>query len=246
MLIALIADIHANMLALRACLDRVTALRAEKIVFLGDLVGYGAEPEETVETIRSLHERGATVIRGNHDQAAFSARDDMNETARLAIQWTRENLSDAAKNYLASLPMTAEENGCLYVHAEASAPASWKYVTSPVEARASLAATHAAITFCGHVHVPALYCVSATGKLTVHAPTTDVAVPTGIHRQWLAVIGSAGQPRDGNPAAAFATYDTAERILTFRRVSYDAESAAARVRDAGLPDVLAQRLLRGR
>jgi diadenosine tetraphosphatase ApaH/serine/threonine PP2A family protein phosphatase len=96
------------------------------------------------------------------------------------------------------------------------------------------------------VHVPALYCLSATGRLITHTPVTDVAVPVGSHRRWLAVLGSAGQPRDGNPAAAFATYDTDTASLTFHRVPYDVETAASLVRQAGLPDALAARLLRGR
>jgi diadenosine tetraphosphatase ApaH/serine/threonine PP2A family protein phosphatase len=246
MLIALIADVHANNIALQACLARIANLGAGKIVFLGDLVGYGAEPEDVVETVRFLSQKGAIVVKGNHDHAIASPRVQMNDTARRAIDWTREHLSSGAKAFLAALPMTAEENGCLYVHADASAPERWNYVTGPAAARASIEATTAALTFCGHVHVPALYCLSPTGRLITHTPVTDVAVPVGSHRRWLAVLGSAGQPRDGNPAAAFATYDTDTNSLTFHRVPYDVEAAASLVRQAGLPDALAARLLRGR
>jgi len=246
MLIALIADVHANQLALQACLERVKNLAVDRLVFLGDLVGYGADPGEVINTVRSLQERGAIVIKGNHDHAVSDPREQMNKRARQAIDWTRERLSFADKAYLAGLPMRATQDDVLYVHAEASEPAAWHYVTGPVQARASLEATTAIYTFCGHVHVPALYCLSAAGKLIAHTPVSEVSVPVGSHRQWLAVIGSAGQPRDGNPAAAFATFDTNSKILTFRRVPYDVDAQVARVRRAGLPDVLAVRLLEGK
>jgi diadenosine tetraphosphatase ApaH/serine/threonine PP2A family protein phosphatase len=246
MLIALIADVHANQLALQACLERVQNLAVDRLVFLGDLVGYGPDPREVINTVRSLQERGAIVIKGNHDHAVSGPREQMNDRARQAIDWTRKRLSLAEKAYLAELPMTATQDDILYVHADASDPAAWNYVTGPAEARASLEATTATYTFCGHVHVPALYCLSAAGKLTAHRPVSEVSVPVGSHRQWLAVIGSAGQPRDGNPAAAFATFDTNSNILTFRRVPYDVDAQVARVRRAGLPDVLAVRLLVGK
>lgn len=246
MLIALIADVHANKLALQACLERAKNLAVDRLVFLGDLVGYGPEPGEVINTVRSLQERGAIVIKGNHDHAVSDPREQMNKSARQVIEWTRKRLGFADKAFLAELPMTAMQDDILYVHAEASEPAAWRYVTGAVEARTSLEATTATYTFCGHVHVPALYCLSPAGKLVAHTPISEVSVPVGSHRQWLAVIGSAGQPRDGNPAAAFATFDTNSKILTFRRVPYDVDAQVARVRRAGLPDVMAVRLLVGK
>ena len=246
MLIALIADVHANQLALLACLERAKNLAVDRLVFLGDLVGYGPDPGEVINTVRSLQERDAIVIRGNHDHAVSDPHEQMNKSARQVIDWTRKRLGFADKAYLAELPMTVTQDDALYVHAEASEPAAWHYVTGPVQARTSLEATTATYTFCGHVHVPALYCLSAAGKLIAHKPVSEVSVPVGSHRRWLAVIGSAGQPRDGNPAAAFATFDTNSKILTFRRVPYDVDAQVARVRRAGLPDVMAVRLLVGK
>lgn len=246
MLIGLIADVHANQLALQACLERVESLAVDRLVFLGDLVGYGPDPGEVINTVRPLQERGAIVIRGNHDLAVSDPREQMNDRARQVIDWTRERLSFEDKAWLAGLPMAATQDDILYVHADASDPAAWHYVTGPVEARTSLEATTAIYTFCGHVHVPALFCLSAAGKLIAHTPISEVSVPVGSHRHWLAVIGSAGQPRDGNPAAAFATFDTNSKILTFRRVPYDVDAQVARVRRAGLPDVMAVRLLVGK
>ncbi len=246
MLIALFADIHANQLALLACLERAENLGADKLVFLGDLVGYGPDPEKVIETVRPLHERGAVVVKGNHDHAVNEPREAMNERARQAIDWTRDRLNSDDKAYLEALPMTATDGENLYVHADASAPSAWIYVTDPELARRSLKASPATYTFCGHTHVPALYCLSATDKLTAHAPIAEVGVPVGSHRRWLAVIGAVGQPRDGNPAAAFATFDTNSKNLTFHRAPYDVDAQVSRVRRAGLPDVLAVRLLVGR
>lgn len=245
MLLALISDIHANDLAFAACLRQCDLLRVDRIVMLGDFVGYGAEPEAVVRRAAALVEQGAIAVLGNHDQAIESRSLQMNDTARRAIEWTRPQLSAEGRKFLSGLPLKQEMGDLLFVHAEASAPQRWTYVITAAEAHASLAAAKARVTFCGHVHVPQLYCLTATGKVVPHRPATDTPLPLAPQRQWLAVIGSAGQPRDGNPAAAFATFDTASRELTYRRAPYDAEVAAAKVRAAGLPESLAVRLLQG-
>ena len=134
----------------------------------------------------------------------------------------------------------------LYVHADASDPKHWIYVQSITEAATSLSATSAAISFCGHVHKPALYTMSATAKMTSFTPKTGAAIPLTPGRHWLAVLGSVGQPRDGNPAAAYLILDTTRNELTFCRAPYDTEAAAAAIRAKGLPTSLAERLLVGR
>ncbi len=162
------------------------------------------------------------------------------------IEWTRGELAADHKHWLAQLRMHVHEGDLLFVHASADRPHNWSYVTDGEMARASLAATDAAVTLVGHVHVPALYCVSTTAKLIAHRPVSNVELPLSTMRRWLAVVGSCGQPRDNNPAAAFAIYDTERRGITFRRAPYDADAACQRIRAAGLPDVLAVRLLVGR
>ena len=245
MIIALLADIHANKLALEACLAQARALGAGQLVFLGDLAGYGPEPEAVVSSVRQLCERGAVAVMGNHDHAAIGGASRMNGDARCAITWTQSQLSPESHSFLSRLPMTVTDDDRLYVHADASNPANWNYVEGPDDARRSLTATASRVTFCGHTHQPAMYGISDTGKLVTHRPVTNVAVPLLARRRWLAVIGSAGQPRDGNPAAAFATYNTVSGMLTYRRASYDAETAALNIRASGLPDRLAERLLAG-
>jgi len=244
-LLAVFADIHANRPAFAACLEAARVRGAERIILIGDYVGYGADPEWAVDTVARLVDDGAIAVRGNHDQAIGTPSETMNAEAQVAIEWTRGRLDVAQRQFLANLPMMLAEDDRLYVHSEASNPARWRYVRSTTDAARSIAATEARITFCGHIHRPALYSMSVTAKMTSFVPTTGVPVQLLGGRHWLAVIGSVGQPRDGNPAASFATYDTASREITYCRVPYDIEAAAKRILDNGLPVWLADRLLVG-
>jgi diadenosine tetraphosphatase ApaH/serine/threonine PP2A family protein phosphatase len=244
-LIALLADIHANREAYETCLAAATEAGAGRLVILGDIVGYGADPEWCVDKTRELLAAGAIVIRGNHDQAASQSGQSMTEHTRLGIEWTRNQLGTDARQFLGVLPMSVEEEDRLYVHADASAPAQWRYVLDAESARRHLLACKSRISFCGHTHRPALHCLSAAGKITCFTPNAPDPIPLPQHRRWLAVMGSVGQPRDGNPAAAFGLYDTDARSIRFLRVPYDIETAARKVRAAGLPDSLATRLMTG-
>ena len=246
MRLALFADIHANRQAFAACLEAARANGAERFVCLGDYVGYGADPEWTVETVMGLVEQGALAVRGNHDTAVSSSAESMNAEAQAAIEWTRGRLSAPERRFLSELPLTRQEDNCLYVHSDASQPARWRYVRSAADAGRSLIATDAHITFCGHIHRPALYSMSVTGKMTSFIPISGVKVQLLPGRRWLAVLGSVGQPRDGDPAACFAMFDTASREITYCRVPYDVDAAAARIRGNGLPPSLADRLFVGR
>ncbi len=245
-LLAVFADIHANRQAFSACLDFARAHGAERMICLGDYVGYGADPEWTVETVMNLVEKGALAVRGNHDSAVGTLAETMNAEAQAAIEWTRGRLSVAQRRFLAELPLTLQEDDRLYVHSEASSPAKWHYVQSTADAGRSLLATAAHVTFCGHIHRPALYSMSVTGKMTNFVPTSGVTVQLLAGRRWLTVLGSVGQPRDGDPAASFAMFDTSSREITYCRVPYDVDTAAKRIRENGLPPWLADRLSVGR
>ncbi len=246
MRLALFADIHANRQAFAACLDAARANGAERFICLGDYVGYGADPEWTVDTVMGLVEQGALAVRGNHDTAVGSSAESMNAEAQAAIEWTRGRLSAPERKFLSELPLTRQEDDRLYVHSDASQPAKWRYVRSTADAGRSLIATDAHITFCGHIHRPALYSMSVTGKMTSFVPISGVKVQLLSGRRWLAVLGSVGQPRDGEAAACFAMFDTVCRELTYCRVPYDVDAAAARIRENGLPPSLADRLFVGR
>lgn len=246
MLLALFADIHANRQAFSACLGFARGRGAERIICLGDYVGYGADPEWTVDTVMDLVDKGALAVRGNHDNAVAVFSENMNAEAQAAIEWTKCQLSAAQRRFLAELPLTIEEDDRLYVHSEASSPAKWRYVLSTADAGRSLMATEAHVTFCGHVHKPALYSISVTGKMTSFVPTPGVTVKLLRGRRWLTIVGSVGQPRDGDPAASFAMFDTNSREITWCRVPYDIDTAAKRIRENGLPLWLADRLSVGR
>ena len=246
MLIALFADVHANRQAFEACLAHARDQGAERIVLLGDYVGYGGDPEWVMQRVMDLAAEGATLVLGNHDAAIGGSADGMNVEARVAIEWTRTELGKPARDFLAALPLTQSADDRLYVHSEASDPKKWTYVTGTLEAANSLSATQAHVTFCGHIHKPALYSLSSTAKMTSFTPTAGAGVPLLPGRRWLAVLGSVGQPRDGDPAAAYAIFDTERGELTYLRVPYDVEGAAARIRKQGLPIWLAVRLSQGK
>jgi len=245
MLIALMSDIHANREAFSACLAHAADAGAERYIFLGDYVGYGADPAWAVDTVMDYVARGATAVLGNHDAAISAAPVDMSEIAWAAIEWTRPRLDSAQRKFLDRLPLTVEEGERLYVHASAWASEAWHYVTDSSEALRSLEATSCRLTFCGHVHVPEVYHLSAAGKVGAVIPVPDVGITLLPQRRWLAVIGAVGQPRDGEPAACYAMLDDRRRMLTYVRVPYDVAEAARKVREAGLPSILSLRLEQG-
>jgi diadenosine tetraphosphatase ApaH/serine/threonine PP2A family protein phosphatase len=241
--LALIADLHANREAVTAVLAHAAAQGVDRHAFLGDFVGYGADPGWVVDQVRALIAAGAVAVRGNHDAAVVHGpQPAMVADARAVVAWTRERLAPDQIAFLAGLPLSHAEGDMLLVHANAWAPAEWAYLQSRAEAMKSLQATDRRFTFCGHVHTPRLYHLTSTGKGGEFVPVAGVAIPLSAHRRWLAIAGSAGQPRDGDPAACYAIFETEEPVLTFHRVPYDDATAAAKIRAAGLPDSLAERL----
>jgi diadenosine tetraphosphatase ApaH/serine/threonine PP2A family protein phosphatase len=244
--LAIFADIHANRQAFAACLDAARTKGAERIVCLGDIVGYGGDPEWALDMVMELAAQGAPVVLGNHDNAIATSAESMNGEAQAAIEWTRGRLSAPQRQFLAGLPYTVEDETRLYVHSEASNPPRWRYVRDAADAGRSMIATSAHVTFCGHIHRPALYSMSATAKMTSFVPVTGVPVQLLRGRQWLAVLGSVGQPRDSNPAASFVMFDTEKYEITYCRAPYDIKAAAERILANGLPPWLAERLFMGR
>lgn len=246
MRLALLADLHANRRALEACLDHARERNADRLVFLGDYVGYGPEPQEVVERVMAAVERGAVAVAGNHDHAVAGTRESMTSDAETAMAWTRGQLDASARDFLATLPMRFEDGPRLYVHASPQTYPEWIYVSDPSAARRALEASRSQTVFCGHTHLAALHGITATGQLVSFHPVPGVPIPLPRHRRWLTVVGSAGQPRDGDPKAAYALLDTDRCEITHYRVPYDAEAAALAVLQAGLPPSLAARLRKGR
>ena len=245
MLWALFADVHANLEALEACMEDARQRGAQRYALLGDLVGYGADPAAVTELAMGLSASGALGVKGNHDQAIEGSAAYLNDTARAAIEWTRRNLESRHRDYLAQLPLIAREDEMCFVHASADAPHRWHYVDGTAAAWRSTQATNAVFTFCGHVHDQGLYFERPGGGMGAFRPVPGTAIPVGRHRRWLAIAGSVGQPRDGNPAAAYVLFDAAREMLTFHRVAYDHATAAAKIEKSGLPQHLAYRVRKG-
>lgn len=246
MKIALITDLHANREAVESVLAHAKSQGVQRYAFLGDFVGYGADPGWVVDRIREFVAQGAVAVMGNHDAAvAQGPLPTMIPEARQVVEWTCARLSPEQIAFLAALPMQVADADRLYVHANAFAPSDWMYVVGRAEAVRSLQATDARFTFCGHVHDPKLFHLSGTGKVGDFVPSSGMPIPLSEQRRWLVIPGSAGQPRDGNPAACYATFETQGSTLTYHRVPYDVESAGAKIRAAGLPQRLASRLQHG-
>lgn len=236
MLIAFVADIHANRQAFEAVLSHAEAAGAKRFVFLGDHVGYGADPVWTVETLMRLTAEGAVAILGNHDVAAATGVPDttMGSGGVASTAWTHSQLSDGARAFLASLPLQVRDGERLYVHTEASAPGEWRNARNAEAAARSMAATDARVTLCGHTHKAMVYGLTATAKMNAFEPATSTAVPLQGWRRWHVTVGTAGRLAAGKDAA-YVLYDTAKGEAVFLRVPYDWAAAEEAIRAAGLP-----------
>lgn len=255
MRIALFTDIHANREALSACMAHARQQGADQFGFLGDLIGYGGDPGWVLDTVMHHVERGAVALLGNHDvavcdqlkaegkPAAPATVRQMHAEALEAVMWTCSQLSPAHADFLGQLPYSVERGDVLFVHATAHQPKQWEYIRTPAEAERSFQATAARVTFCGHVHKPALYRLNGENKVAGMAPKDGARFRLDPAHRYLAIPGACGQPRDGNCSACYAMYDDASGELRYFRVPYDFGAAARRVIAVGLPMVFAMRLI---
>ncbi len=239
-------DIHANREALDATLAVCGALGADRMVILGDLVGYGPDPVYVVERVSRLIEDGAICVMGNHDEAAVTGSAGMTPNAKLAIEWTSRQLGPAHLELLQHLPVSVEEEDRIYVHASAHEPHKWHYMSSVDAAERCLAHTASRLVFCGHTHRPACFHALPGQAARSFLPIPEKPIPISAARRAVLVVGSVGQPRDGNSAACFAVYDDSERTVIYHRVPYSADITLRKIKDAGLPEWLGLRLLVGR
>jgi diadenosine tetraphosphatase ApaH/serine/threonine PP2A family protein phosphatase len=239
--VAVVSDIHANLHALDAVLDDVAAEEPDEIWCLGDVVGYGASPNECCERVR---ERAALVLAGNHDLGVLGKLDlsEFSDDAAAAALWTRTVVAGEHLSWLASLQPSSKRETAELFHGSPR-DAVWDYVLSDDVALESFTLTTAPLVLVGHSHVALALGTDGTGVVGGLAPPgTELAL--GEHRLLLNP-GSVGQPRDGNPDAAWLQVDFDADRAVFRRVVYDVEGAQAAIRAAGLPDLLAERLARG-
>ncbi|MGB5105100.1 MAG: metallophosphoesterase family protein [Candidatus Zixiibacteriota bacterium] len=243
MIYALISDVHGNLEALTAVLKDINDnSAAEKIAFLGDAVGYGANPNEVLAIINSECE---VKLMGNHDYTAIGLLDasDFNPYARQAIEFTTAVLSSDAISILASLKLTCEAGEMQLVHATPDAPSAWNYCLSIHEAERQFGHFQKRICCLGHSHKPIVYGHTYAGE--THAISPD-EVRLEKESRYIVNIGSVGQPRDGDPRACYALFDSEEDTLSYRRVAYDVATAQAKMAAVNLPDFLIERLSSGK
>jgi predicted phosphodiesterase len=239
MKVAVISDIHGNRQAFEAALEAVAASDAAELWCLGDLVGYGAEPDACVELAR---EHAAVCLAGNHDLAAVGEvpLDAFTRGAGLAVQWTREVMRPENLSFLAGLQPQGQEGLVGLYHASPRDPV-WEYVLSALLAGLCLDEQPQRVGLIGHSHVALAFTRSA-GELTTGEPHRDGTELDLAEGEWLLNPGSVGQPRDGDPRAAWMLLDLDRWTASYRRTEYDIAGAAAAIRAARLPDSLAERL----
>ncbi|MBU0508149.1 metallophosphatase family protein [bacterium] len=226
MKLGLLSDIHSNLEALEVVLRRFESEKVDRIYCLGDIVGYGASPNECVDRIRTLC---YGCIMGNHDDAVVgrTSIQYFNPYARVAIEWTSRVLTEANLEYLQSLPMTRTEDGVLMVHATPGDPERWNYILQPSDAVPHFKAMKPGATaFIGHSHITARFEDPADRRRIIN-------------------VGSVGQPRDRDPRAACGVYDTETGTYIGIREVYPIQEASRRIRQANLPEFLAARLFIG-
>ncbi|MCE9637254.1 MAG: metallophosphatase family protein [Planctomycetes bacterium] len=237
MRIAILADIHSNLEALEAVLGALSKTRIDRYVCVGDVVGYGADPAPCVAKVRELCD---VVVAGNHDWAVAGklSLEFFNSYAREAIGWTRSQLSPPDVAWLRELPLQHDIEGlATLVHSTVHNPAAFDYLLTSYDAHLSMAVLELPLCFVGHSHIPITFMekggLGFTFSDTIDLSKIDKAIINP---------GSIGQPRDENPAASYAIYDTAKRRVTLHRIAYDVAAASRKIEKAGLPKVLADRL----
>ena len=241
---AILGDIHGNLDAFLAVKQELEADPVDRVLCVGDIVGYGSQPRECIQLARELF---SASVAGNHDYAAVGRIPvtDFTEYARIAVEWTRGQLTEADRQYLLEMRLAEELDGFSLVHGSFYQPESFGYIFHAASALVSFEYQQSPLAFNGHTHQPVAFFKSdhieylwGRGSLENVGEDPDTKV--------LVNVGSVGQPRDRDPRAAYAVYDTEKKTVVIKSVEYDFEAAANKIRQAGLPSMLADRLYLGR
>ncbi|MCA9436380.1 MAG: metallophosphoesterase family protein [Candidatus Omnitrophica bacterium] len=249
MRIAILSDIHGNLEALQSVLDHAKGVGYDRLVCLGDVVGYGANPQECVDTIREIVSKDngkELVVKGNHDDAASGGGDEyFNDQAQRAIRWTAEQLNGETLDWLRDLEMVfCFDPDYFLVHASPYQPENWHYVVNMGDALSAFDSFEEQVAFIGHSHVPFFVSMENGDEHVQILQTEAVEMESGV--RYLTNVGSVGQPRDGDPRACYVFLDLEQRKIERHRVDYDIDLASRKIIDAGLPEFLATRLHKGR
>jgi len=239
---AVISDIHSNLEALQAVLKDIKKRRIKKIFCLGDLIGYGANPNECIDLCLKESD---LIIAGNHDWAAIGKTDvnRFNPMASEAIRWTKNKLTDASVAKLTGLPLTEKLGDLFLAHASPNKPAEWNYLTSFIDFQEAFDKFGEKICFIGHTHIPSAAFQDANSYTDL---LRETPFPLIDKRRFIINVGSVGQPRDLDPRACYAIYDGNTNTLELVRIEYNIPLTEQKIMDAGLPEILAQRLSLGK
>ncbi len=233
------SDLHSNLESLNSFSKIIETLDHDKKVFLGDLVGYGADPNACVDWVR---ENADIILGGNHDYAAVNRTDltYFNSYAYEACLWTRQKLTQENKDFLGTLPCEIVEDGIHWVHSSPYEPEEWHYVVSRADGKINFDHFETHLCFLGHSHRPVILEQEPEGEITDGFPTTTLKLKPDC--RYIINVGSLGQPRDGNPKPAFVIYDSGARTLEYQRFEYDFAATQKKILAGGLPSYLADRL----
>lgn len=242
MITYIISDIHGNYEALKVCLDDIDQSPDGRIICLGDIVGYGAQPNECVDTIR---ERAELTVMGNHDASAIDDKslEYFNQYAKEAMLWTRKTLRPENLDYLRSLPMTRTLDNMYLVHATPHNPEEWNYIFYLSDAELNFKAFEQQVCFVGHSHQPVILEQDAHSKIYINREGSTVIQDDG---KYIINAGSVGQPRDLDPKLCYCIYNHETGEITLKRLDYPVEKAQGHMREAGLHPFLIERLSLGR
>ncbi len=240
-----ISDIHGNLEAFKAVLKASKKEKFDRVIFLGDVVGYGADP---VKVCKLLKEMDPICVMGNHDASVLNPKllSWFNPYARFALEWTAEHLTEECKNYMRQFPEKARLDDMLIVHSNPYKPQSWEYILSRLDALFYFQRTSEKVILFGHTHIPVVYEYNPEEDNTASISPVGREIQLDIENmRYMLNPGSVGQPRDNDPRAAYGILDTDKWTFTVKRVDYNIEKAAQKIIEAGLPQFLAHRLYTG-
>ncbi len=237
---AIFSDVHANLEALEAVFADMDQQEVDEFVCLGDLVGYGGSPSEVMKLV---YERVSLIVAGNHDYAISGklSLEQFNTYAREAAEWTNEQLTEDQLDDLNTLPLLEMKEEMTFVHSTILAPEKFDYILTAYDAHMNFEEMETKVGFMGHSHIP----VNFIYRENLHHNKDD-RLDLDSDSRALVNVGSVGQPRDEDPRACYALYDSDEHLVEIRRVDYDIDTAANKIHDAGLPKLLGERLYRGK
>ncbi|MFA5118886.1 MAG: metallophosphoesterase family protein [Candidatus Omnitrophota bacterium] len=237
----IIGDIHSNLEALQAVLQALSLERVDEYLCVGDIVGYGSDPQECIDRVK---ERVSMTVAGNHDQAAVDLFPALyfNSYAQKAISWTKKNISESGKDFLRPLQLVYQNKDLTLVHGSLINPGDFKYITEPGALESTFDLLEGNICFIGHTHTAGIFTQDGTGK---RAYQKAGSLEIGKGGKYIVNVGSVGQPRDSDCRASCCIYDTVTGKVSLKRVDYDVQLARKKIIERGLPYFLGDRLLSG-